>query len=321
MPLIPLMREGGALLRWDRGASGNAAEDRSGLVWGTYKPDATTTGVLDGVARGSLVVGGVLRLQTPGQILENVDLYNCTIKPEAPGIIIRNVWCHGRTPKASPGINDHYPLIDMTSSLANDTIIEDTTLIPDPANESVMAYGIKGGGFTCKRVHIARVVDGIQTWRDPVIMEASYVTDLTRFDPDVTRTAGDASHNDGMQLQGGSTTDIRGCNIDVTVTPWTSRSLTCIIATTNYAAHAWIKIRNTWAAGGSIPLNILGGAAAPTSGLQMTDNTITLGQENYGGGTPYAHAIIGTATQATMTNTGNVDTASGVGPIIVKNGG
>jgi len=322
MPLLEAQLIGGVWTRMDR--VGPPVTDptpgRGSLVPGTYKPDASTTGTLPGVTRTAYTVPsqGLWTVSTPGTVIENLDVYG-RIKPAASGIVIRNCRIFGSPPKASPAVNEHYPLIDMSSTAANDTLIEDCDLTPSPANESVMAYGIKNGGFTARRCNISRVVDGIQTSRWPVVMEACYIHDLTWFAVDPTRTAGDATHNDGMQLQGGSTTLVNGCNVDVTVTPWTDRSLTAVVITNDYALHQWVEIRRSWFAGGSIPLNLLGGSgvSAPTNRFDLIDNTVALGQKNYGGGTPYWHVTAGSVLQGMWTETGNVRADTGSGPLLI----
>lgn len=323
MPTLDALLIGGVWRRTDNGTAGGGGGgvDRDDLVAGTYLPDETTTGTLPGVTRAAYTVPsqGLWTVSTPGTVIENLDMYG-RIKPAASGVVIRNCRIFGSPPSASPGIDDHHPLIDMSSSLANDTVIEDCDLTPSPANEGPQAYGIKGGGFTTRRVHISRVVDGMQTRRWPVTDYGSYIHDLTYISPvDVTRSDGDPSHNDGLQLQGGSTTRLVGTRVDVTIPSWSNRSLTAVLVTNDYAVHQWIEWDRCFFAGGSIPVNVLGGSStpAPTDHFWFTDSTVGLGQRNYGGGTPYWNVTAGTVVKTMWVESGNVREDTGSGPLLI----
>ena len=308
--------------------AGAVLTDRSQLVFGTYLPSVAddTVGVPAGNPmtvvgpNGSLPTStglvapsspGFWRLQTTNTIVQDVD-FDGSIKAEATGCGVRR--CHGRGRPAqanAPQGAEYLPIIDAASSLTGSGgfFVEDSTLWADDPGWQL--YGIKGKSpIRVDRTRIGNVTDAIQTYQGNATVRGCLIESLYRTtDPN----QGDGwTHNDGIQQQGsGGTLTVIGNHFDLVVEPWSSRSLLCMLLTSDTGTPATaVEIRNNWFEGGSIPLNF---AAAPSSSLVVVDNVIRAGQQSYTGGQTY-HITAHSSVQAMWTQSGNTDWATG-GPI------
>lgn len=290
------------------GGGGGSNDDRSTLVSGVDRPvRGVNCGVLANVTRTALRPANQGEyVMSTNEVLENRDIYG-RVKA-AKGGVMRNCRVFGTPPKSSPGINDHYPLLSLTSSSIaqpGDFLAEDCQFTPSPEHESAMAYGVKGGGGTLRRCEISRVVDGLQIWNGNMLIEQSWIGDLLAINPDVTRNDGDHTHNDGIQIEGGTgyTFTIKGNTIDVYISPLPTvngASLLGLLSTNNMGQPANIDLIQNWWRGGSYPVNL----PVPTSGRMLLDgNRFQRGQQLQTN--KYWHIIAKSATQSMWTLTNN----------------
>lgn len=181
------------------------------LVPGTYKPDATTTGVVstnlpvyNDPATQSLII------TQDNLVLQNLTIYG-DIKIRARGVTIRGCVLRGGDyiPSGNTGV------VDCNSSSCFDAVIEDCLI--DPIKPSYYRDGIVGHEYTARRNHVRYTNDGFGAFITTAIgtqcnvtIEANYVHDLTYWYPDPAHT--DGTHNDCLQIQGGANIHVIGNN-------------------------------------------------------------------------------------------------------------
>lgn len=183
--------------------------DRSGLVAGTYKPDATTTGLLPGWGTGDLgVINGDQTITTAGTIVENKMIYG-RVLVRAANVTIRNCYVRGAAAATSAT-----GLIEAGHTACVNLVVEDCLLVPD--NPSTNINGITGHDYTIRRSEMYGSVDGagalsIYNNNGPinVWIEACYIHDLYYYSPDPGH-GDNRTHNDCIQVQGNSNITIVG---------------------------------------------------------------------------------------------------------------
>lgn len=190
--------------------------DRSNLVPGTYKPSASTTGVLDGVPLTPHNTGGAdLIITTANQVFRNLDIYGNVIV-RASGVQFINCRLRGglNWPTYQTGVAD----CRHASARAVPALFEDCTIYA--ARPSYYRDGIMGN-FTARRCDISNVTDGCGIYNtsstDGAVtkVEASYIHDLVYWYPEPAHP-NDGTHNDGIQIQSGGDIHIIGNFIDLT---------------------------------------------------------------------------------------------------------
>ncbi|MBX9246700.1 hypothetical protein ICW40_18075 [Actinotalea ferrariae] len=221
------------------------------------RPDASNTGVRPGskltVHRGDIIV------TEPGTVLENLDIYGF-VEVRAADVTIRNSRVRG-SGKGSHSIG----LINATDANVRNLVIEDVTLVPD--SPSYWIDGVLGHDYTARRVNTWNVVDGFGIFNTHgseanVRIESSYVHDLAYFSP-VPTHSDKQTHNDAIQIQGGSNITIVGNRLSA----WRSKTAGTqnydvrqagfgLIVTPNVNAVTGASVSKNWFDGGHIPLKI-----------------------------------------------------------------
>ena len=187
-----------------------AATAAGALTTGGYtKPDASNTGIRAGstltVRRGDIVI------TEPGTVLENLDIFGF-VKIRAANVVIRNCRVRGSGPGRS-----NTGLIDCNHGAVRNALIEDCLLVPD--SPSVWLDGVIGKEYTARRCNVYNTVDGFGVYNISdrsapanVTIESCFIHDLSYFKKDPNHGNG-PTHNDGIQIQGGSHIVVRGNNI------------------------------------------------------------------------------------------------------------
>ena len=176
---------------------------------GSYEPSASTTG-----HSGSLtLLSGNQTITTAGTTIENRDITGKVIV-QAANVTIRNCRIRGAGAESS-----NTALVFASSGSVSNLLIEDCTLVPD--TPSVWWNGINGHDFTARRCNIYHTVDGCGLFNNSnpggpinVTIEGCYIHDLSYITPDPNHTGDNQTHNDGIQLQGGSGAIIRWNSIN-----------------------------------------------------------------------------------------------------------
>lgn len=293
---------------------------------GSYKPDATTTGVPTGTALtthiGNMIPGS-------GVTLENLDIYGRVII-QNPNVTIRKCRIRGTSTECAP-------LVQAYGSTVTNALIEDCTLIPDYplSGASSSAAGgsdaVTGHDYTVRRCHVTKTIDGFGIFNTSnpggpvnVVIEQNYVHDLTFISPDPGHTD-NKTHNDCVQIQGGSGITIRGNNfvgsLDQTSSQFgtfapTTFSNSAMQVGQNVGAISGLLFDHNWVDGGAASLNIYNVYANLGS---ITNNRFGRNQrlQGQGGDTTYTILYNG---QSVVTIAGNVYDDNDA-PILVRSNG
>ncbi|MFC5381912.1 hypothetical protein [Aquipuribacter nitratireducens] len=168
----------------------------------TGRPSASTTGVPAGT---SLKVHyGNLRITTAGTVVDAMDIRGF-LRVEAPNVVVKRSVVRGGKATRVEGV------VTVTPSATN-FVIQDSEVYP--SKPSVMLDGIKGANFTARRVHVHGGVDNIKVHGSNVLIEDSYLHDPHYFSSDPLQ-GGKATHNDGVQILGGTNIRVIDNTIDV----------------------------------------------------------------------------------------------------------
>jgi hypothetical protein len=271
---------------------------RDDLVVGTYKPDANTTGVLPAVTRSTL--SGTQTITTAGTTLKDLNITG-RVLVRAANVTITNCYITGGTaPTTETG------LIDCNHSAASNCKVTDCTLAPDVP--SVYYTGIIGHDYVAKRVNTYWIVDGFGVYNNNAGFQSgptnvqilgSYVHDMYYYTPDPTHTD-QRTHNDAIQVQGGSGTQIIGNNLQAFCSPtvgngwdpaaspspdpyYPSVTGQAIGYTPNVSAIVGCTIQSNWLNYGAASITcILGSFAASDIGT-ISDNQFGRNQPTIGG--------------------------------------
>ena len=317
-----------------RFAGASPPVDRSALVYGVSNYVPTVAGDTVGVPAGASLTpvaaasvlptstgnvspspSGFWNITTPDTVVDLVDVYGC-IKVSTTGVTIKRSRLRGRPSNAGAPLGTYLPIVDASSSAvgAGGFIVEDCTIWAD--SPGWQQYGIKGKAKVyAYRNHIGNVTDAFQMYEGGLDARGNLIESLYRVaDPN---QADGFTHNDGLQYQGGGgAVTLIGNHFNITVTPWTLRSLLCVLLTSDVGTPAsTVLIDDNRFEGGSIPINA---ATTPSTSFSLTDNQIRLGQRDYGSSLFY-HVIATTTTQGMWTQTGNTDYPGG-GAIVIANG-
>jgi hypothetical protein len=164
-------------------------------------PNAGNTGVPAGTQL--TVHNGDLVITKAGTVISGLDVRGF-VDVQASNVIIKNSIVRGGKATTSKG------LIRNTTDSAKNLLIQDVELVP--AYPSVYLDGLQGGNFTARRVHIHGTVDGVKVFKSNVTVESSYVHGLVSYSSDPYQ-GGSSTHNDGVQILGGSSITLSGNSI------------------------------------------------------------------------------------------------------------
>lgn len=285
---------------YSRGRVSRLSNDRESLVYGTYKPDEATTGVLPGVARtdfNSPSVTGSVTLSTPNVTYENLNFYG-DIVVAAANIVFKNCWFWGGVghPTSNRGCVTAYG-----NGNHNGLELHDCTITA--RSPSYYRDGIVGNTFKLYRCHIYNTNDGIGAFSPAVGNDncnvevyGCYVHDLVWWRQDPAHS--DGTHNDCIQYQGGNHFIAKGNRLEaysVTAEGSTETNKRPAPNGKNYAGSALIVNQNPfsgtsptvarWASGVVIEDNWFNGGYAQLQLVRGNYNnplSVTLGTNRYG---------------------------------------
>ena len=249
---------------------------------GTYRPDATTAGVVAGSALT------IVTNHTPvsNTVYSNLDIRNAVM----PGPYVSNVTyknCYFRGGSTAPRSTSS--LYAMFRPHGTGFTFIDCTFRPQLP--SYLWVGLQGYGFTLRRCDISRVVDQVQVFNPNngpggaadnslrngpcnVVIEACFFHDSAYFRPGID-TSSNGSHSDDVQWQGGTGLVVRGSYFTGQLAPeyrpnyvggTTTNSAMMIKPDVGNIANALIT--KNWFGGGAVSINI---ADAPTKGRYISN--------------------------------------------------
>lgn len=193
----------------------HGGEDIRFSTVGVTKPTAATTGVLP----GSMLTPnyGDIVVEDENESLENVDLHG-RLLIRAPGFRGYNCNVRGGASIETGG------LVDCVPAGWDDALFMHFTLAPDVRGPGWT--GIFGHDYIAYRCDVSGTDDGFGVIPPPggdgsepcgVQILSSFVHDLQFWTPDPSHVD-NKTHNDGIQVHGGSGFELRGSNIEMTFT-------------------------------------------------------------------------------------------------------
>ena len=254
------------------------------------KPTAANTGVRIGSTltayRGDIVV------TTPGTVIENKDIYGF-VRIRAANVTIRNCRVRGSGPA---GYNTG--LIDCNHHAVRNALIEDCLLVPD--FPSVWLDGVIGKEYTARRCNVYNTVDGFGVYNSTdrsaptnVTIESCYIHDLSYFAVDPNHGYG-PTHNDCIQIQGGSNVRVRGntiaCFMSKTAGNQNYEAINIgqgVLIQPNLAPVVNSDISYNWIDGGKVGLYFVLGSQPTQLFGSCTGNRFGTSQYRFGGTSAY----------------------------------
>jgi hypothetical protein len=261
----------------------------------TSWPGSGSTGVPAG--RSLTRHTGNLVITKAGATYDSLDIHGF-VDVQAPNVTIRRSIIRGGTATGNRG------LITNTTSSATNLLIEDCDLIP--SNPSVWLDGIKGGNFTVRRVNVAGgVVDGIKVHGNNVVVQDSWIHDLAYYSSDPNQGGG-PTHNDGVQILGGSNITIKHNTITVG-----SKHNAVMQVTQGYAATTNLSFTQNWVDGGTCSVKL---SHSGRSSL----GPVTVSTNSFGSNTDIDDCAVLRTSNTSLVSSGNVwtDTGRAVSPIV-----
>jgi len=274
------------------GAALIAARTRSLLVLGTYRPDASTTGVLP----GSTLTIVYVHAPVTGQTYHDLDV-RCAVVPGPTVGDVTYVNCIFRGPATAPAGTSS--LYTMFRPHKRGFVFADCTFAPQ--TPSPWWVGLQGYGFRLLRCDLSGLVDQVEVfnantgdWAPGVAMadgpsdvtiEQSYFHDSAYWAPGVAgEVSKDGSHSDGIQWEGTTGLVVRGCYFTGQLAPayqpnhvggTTANSAMMIKPDVGKIAGAIIE--QNWLGGGAVTINV---ADAPAKN-RVIDNLGSLSRNRF----------------------------------------
>ncbi len=219
------------------------------------QPGPTNTGVPAGTAL--TVHNGDLDITTPGTVIDAMDI-NGFVRIKANNVTIKRSIIRGGIGSAS-----NTALVQAWWPVAG-LLIQDSTLLA--AHPSYWTDGLKGHNFTANRVNISNVVDTVQLVNGgSATITNSWLHGNTHYTVDPLQADG-KSHDDNIQIQGGSGTVIRGNTLE-------GANNSAIMVTQGQSKVSNLTVDGNWLAGGACTINVSQyGAGTPILGMSVTYN-------------------------------------------------
>lgn len=276
---------------YSRGRVARLFGNRDSLVYGTYIPDESTTGVLPDVTRtdyNTAAATGTVTLSTAGATYQDLNFYGDIIVA-ANNVTFRNCWFWGGIghPSGNRGC------VTVTSNNNHNGLeLYDCTI--NAQSPSYYRDGIVGNSFKLYRCHIYGTNDGIGAFNYPggagncdVEVYGCYIHDMVWWWQDPAHS--DGTHNDCIQYQGGTNFIAIGNHLECYVTVANDSTQTntrpapngkyyggsALIVNQNTAAASSVLIENNWLYGGYAQLQL-------NRGSTYDPLNVTLGVNRYG---------------------------------------
>lgn len=188
---------------------------------GVTKPNASNTGILPGTVLQRVNGSIVIPETSKGETFENLDIHGRILNQGIGVTVLRNCRIHlDEIPTANTGVvNNQRP--------GAFTVLVDCEIYSTVSTRLV--NGFLGGNTRFLRCKFHDTVDFMSVYNPDndnpdgptnVVVEACYGYDLLYYSPDPTHIGTDnRTHNDGVQIQGGSGTIVRGSRFDMTEGP------------------------------------------------------------------------------------------------------
>ncbi|HYP44809.1 MAG TPA: hypothetical protein VEQ66_06395 [Propionibacteriaceae bacterium] len=295
------------------------------MVIGTDKPNATNTGIPAGTVLKRH--DGSITVTTPGTVLENLDIYG-KVSVSTTDVVIRRCRVRGNASWTKGG-DSGQGLIQCTNSAVRRLVVEDCHLKPTVPHNTV--NGMLGHDFTVRRTNFEDCSDAIGTFNTAnpsgavnVVIEGCWMHSFYYIRPSDTGTRAEGTHNDCIQISGGSNYRIVGNRMDGFYNPNlgsapldgsptgpyqvtgnryfpSMTSTSALMITPNVGPVADVVIDANWLDGGGTSLNVSEKGRGAIRGLAVTNNRFGRNQRN-----PSVQGYIEAPTYDAMTRSGNI---------------
>lgn len=261
------------------------------------KPSASNTGVPSGTTLTAQ--SGNITVTVAGTIVQNLDLQGKVII-KAANVTVRRCRIKG----IAGGDQGADGLVDCRDAAAIGTLVEDCELAP--TTPSYMWNSVMGHDVTVRRCNMYGTTDSVGIYNtnapgQPItsVVEDSYMHDYVWWANDPYQT--DGTHNDGLEIQGGTDLVMRRNNIDwqmdatkgdgasrPSTAPWGQGFVEAPNVPGNMPINN-VRIVNNWLDGGGATVaanQIPDGMTSFTFGA-IANNRIGRNQKDYGNGSKY----------------------------------
>lgn len=216
-------------------------------------PGAGNTGVPAGT--DLKVHDGDLNANKAGATYDGLDIRGF-VNVTAPDVTIKNSIIRGGSTTAMRGV------VQSTNAYVKNLLVQDSEIrVEHPSNT---LNGIDGGHFTLRRVEISGGVDNVHAFKDDVKVEDSWLHSTNYFSLGANGDGG-PSHNDGVQVMGGTDITVTGSRIEG------SRNA-AIMVTQDAAATVGLRMQGNWLNDGGCTVNIVPKKLASIGPVYLSDN-------------------------------------------------
>jgi hypothetical protein len=223
-------------------------------------PSAHNTGVPKGTSLTKH--SGDLTINEPGAVIDGLDIHGF-VAIQAPDVTIRRSIIRGSSTGRNKGI------VKITHAKAKNFRLIDSQIIPK--NPSVFLDGLKTNTSTIlERVDISGTIDGVVILGDQITIKDSFLHGFRHYESD-PRWGGGPSHDDAIQIEGGSNILLQGNTIQGAYNA-------SLMVTQNYSATRNLTVTNNRFEGGGCSVHISKKDRPYMSGLTIDDNTFAHGQ-------------------------------------------
>lgn len=241
-------------------AAGNVDPTPESRTWtvvsgspGAVRPDAGNTGVPAGTVLRRHE--GNLTVTTAGAVIDAVDIHGFLII-KAPDVTVRRSVVRGAPITSGAG------LVTVTAAGATNFLLEDSELVA--AHPSPWLDGIKGGNFTMRRVEVRGTTDNVGIHLPNVLIESSWLHASTWWASSPTHNGGE-SHNDAVQVHGGSNIRIVGSRLE-------EANNAAVMMTQDYSRTYDVTIAKNWLNHGGCTINIADKGKTGMTGITASGN-------------------------------------------------
>ena len=222
----------------------------------TNAPGPTNTGVPVGTRL--TVHNGDINVTKAGTVLSGLDIHG-SVNIAAPNVTLKDSIVRGG---AAPSHN--HCVVTDTSSNGTNFLVEDTELVP--TNMNSYQNNLCGGNYSALRINSHVGVDTADVSVGNATIEDSWLHDTTYYARDPNHGGG-PSHNDGVQILGGSKINIVGNTIE-------GGANSAIQISQDYSPVSSVAIIGNTLTGGSCSLRANDKPLASLSGLLLASNVI-----------------------------------------------
>ena len=229
-----------------------------------YQPVAPSPGIQPTSANTGVPAGTRLRehkgdlvITKAGSAYDSLDVQGFVFV-RAPNVTITRSIIRGGVADSDTG------LVNDVSPRGTHFLITDSDLVP--AHPSVEIDGIKGSNYTALRLDIHGTVDGAKVFGNDTTIENSYIHDLVLYPSDPDQQGG-PTHNDGVQVLGGSNIHITDNTLSIA-----TEERTALEVSQDFSPTTDLSFDRNWADGAVCTVNLTAKPRASMVGITVDGN-------------------------------------------------